>query len=59
MEYDYEAIVVGGGTTGGAAALRLAQQGMSVLLVDRGEPIGSKNLSGGVLWGNDLGKIRF
>lgn len=57
MDFDYETIVVGAGTTGGAAALKLAQAGSRVLLVDRGDPIGSKNMSGGVLWGNDLGEL--
>lgn len=50
-------IVVGAGVAGSSTAIRAAQKGLSVLLVDRGDPIGSKNLSGGVLWGNDLAHI--
>lgn len=42
---------------GNAAAIKAAQEGLNVLLVDRGKPIGSKNLSGGILWGHWLDKI--
>ncbi len=54
---DYDAIVVGAGNAGSAAAITMASKGLSVLLVDRSDPPGTKNLSGGVLWGNDLAKI--
>ncbi|MGC8645513.1 MAG: FAD-dependent oxidoreductase [Thermoplasmata archaeon] len=54
---DYDAIVVGAGNAGSAAAIAMASKGLNVLLVDRSDPPGAKNLSGGVLWGNDLAKI--
>ncbi len=54
---DYDAIVVGAGNAGSAAAITMASKGLSVLLVDRSDPPGAKNLSGGVLWGNDLAHI--
>ena len=54
---DYDAIVVGAGNAGSAAAITMASKGLSVLLVDRSDPPGAKNLSGGVLWGNDLAQI--
>jgi electron transfer flavoprotein-quinone oxidoreductase len=54
---DYDAIVVGAGNAGSAAAISMASKGLSVLLVDRSDPPGAKNLSGGVLWGNDLAQI--
>ena len=57
IKIDYDAIVIGAGVAGSSAAIRLAKNGNSVLLLDRGEPIGSKNMSGGVLWGNDLAQI--
>lgn len=57
MMDDMDAIVVGAGMAGNAAALKMAQEGLDVLLVDRGKPIGSKNLSGGVLWGHDIAEI--
>lgn len=53
----FQCIVVGGGFAGCAAAIRLAQKGVKVLLVERGDEGGAKNLSGGILWGNDLAKV--
>ncbi|MEA3143868.1 MAG: electron transfer flavoprotein-quinone oxidoreductase [Thermoplasmata archaeon] len=53
----FQCIVVGGGFAGCAAAIRLAQKGVKVLLVERGDEGGAKNLSGGILWGNDLARI--
>ena len=57
MADDFDAIVVGAGMAGSAAAIRLAQGGANVLLVERGAEAGTKNLSGGLLWGNDLARI--
>ncbi|MGQ0534563.1 MAG: FAD-dependent oxidoreductase [Methanobacteriota archaeon] len=57
MGEDLDCIVIGAGVTGSAAAIKLAKEGASVLLVDRAAPIGAKNLSGGVLWGHELDKI--
>jgi len=54
---DYDAIVVGAGNAGSAAAIAMASKGLNVLLVDRSDPPGAKNLSGGVLWGNDLARV--
>src|SRR6266540_3047120 len=49
-EPDFEVIVIGAGIAGCVAAYQLARQGRSVLLIERGEAPGSKNLSGGVLY---------
>jgi len=57
MGDDFDAIVVGAGMAGSAAAIRLAQGGANVLLLERGAEPGTKNLSGGVLWGHDLDRI--
>ncbi|HTS32633.1 MAG TPA: FAD-dependent oxidoreductase [Thermoplasmata archaeon] len=57
MADDFDVIVVGAGMAGTAAAIRLAQGGANVLLLERGAEAGTKNLSGGVLWGNDLARI--
>jgi electron transfer flavoprotein-quinone oxidoreductase len=57
MADDFDAIVVGAGMAGSAAAIRLAQGGANVLLAERGAEAGVKNLSGGVLWGHDLDRI--
>jgi electron transfer flavoprotein-quinone oxidoreductase len=53
----FTCIVVGGGIAGCSAAIRLAQQGVDVCLVERADEGGAKNLSGGILWGDDMAKI--
>jgi electron transfer flavoprotein-quinone oxidoreductase len=57
MGDDFDVIVVGAGMAGSAAAIRLAQGGANVLLLERGAEPGAKNLSGGILWGQDLDRI--
>jgi len=57
MEDKFDAIIVGAGLAGSAAALKLAQAGLEVVLIDRGPYPGSKNLSGGVLYGNVLNEL--
>jgi len=49
-EPDFDVIVVGAGVAGCVTAYQLARQGRSVVLIERGEAPGSKNLSGGVLY---------
>lgn len=50
VEPDFDVIVVGAGIAGCITAYQLAQQGRSVVLIERGEVSGSKNLSGGVMY---------
>ncbi|MCI4325791.1 MAG: FAD-dependent oxidoreductase [Thermoplasmata archaeon] len=57
MADDFDVIVVGAGMAGCAAAIRLAKGGANVLLLERGAQPGTKNLSGGILWGHDLDAI--
>ncbi|MBM7624730.1 FAD-dependent oxidoreductase [Sporohalobacter salinus] len=45
----YDAVVVGAGPAGSAAAISLAQNNLSVALIERGEKPGSKNMFGGSL----------
>ena len=45
----YDAIVVGAGPAGTSAALIMAQKGLKVLLLERGDVPGAKNMFGGML----------
>ncbi len=50
VEPDFDVIVIGAGVAGCVTAYQLAQAGRSVVLIERGESAGSKNLSGGVFY---------
>jgi electron transfer flavoprotein-quinone oxidoreductase len=53
-EYEhYEAIVVGAGPGGAAAAARLAEHDVETLVLERGVDAGSKNVSGGLLYAEE------
>ncbi len=54
---DFDAIVVGAGPAGSAAAIELARAGRSVCLIERGPFPGSKNMYGGVVYGRILDTI--
>ena len=47
---EFDAIVVGAGLAGSAAALTMANRGLEVLMIERGSFPGSKNVFGGVLY---------
>jgi len=49
-EDSFDAIVVGAGPAGSACAYTLAKEGKNVLLLERGNTAGSKNVSGGRLY---------
>lgn len=53
----YDAIVVGAGPAGSAAALTMAQNNLSVLLLERGKYPGSKNMYGGTIYSNPTAQI--
>jgi electron transfer flavoprotein-quinone oxidoreductase len=57
IEERFDAIVVGAGMAGNAAAYTMAARGMKVLQLERGEYAGSKNVQGGILYANMLEKI--
>ena len=54
---DYDAIVVGAGLAGSTTAYCLAKAGLSVLVLERGDTPGSKNLTGGRLYAHSLEKV--
>ena len=57
MSDDFDIIIIGAGIAGTACALRCVRAGLSVLLIERGELPGSKNLSGGRLYTHALGEL--
>jgi len=57
IEERFDAIVVGAGMAGNAAALTLAQRGLKVLQLERGEYSGSKNVQGAILYADMLEKL--
>ncbi|MCL4328209.1 MAG: FAD-dependent oxidoreductase [Candidatus Thermoplasmatota archaeon] len=54
---EFDAIIVGAGPAGSSAAIKLASSGLTTLLVEKADPPGSKNVSGGIMWGNELGGV--
>lgn len=57
MDEKFDCIIVGAGVAGLAAAMTLARNNLKFLLIEKGEFPGSKNVSGGVLWGSDLARL--
>ena len=53
----FDAIVVGAGPSGNAAAYTMAKAGLNVLQIERGEYSGSKNVQGAILYADALEKI--
>jgi electron transfer flavoprotein-quinone oxidoreductase len=57
MTERFDAIVVGAGPAGNAAAYTLAKGGLSVLQIERGETPGTKNVQGAILYSHALEDI--
>ncbi|MGD8192426.1 FAD-dependent oxidoreductase [Brevibacillus ginsengisoli] len=57
MSEQYDAIIVGAGVAGCVAGYILAKEGLDVLIVERGNFAGSKNMTGGRLYTHSLEKI--
>ena len=56
-ETDFDAIVVGSGCAGAVAAYELAKAGKSVLVVERGNYAGAKNMTGGRIYSHSLKEV--
>ena len=54
---DFDAIVVGAGCAGSVAAYELAKAGKSVLVVERGNFAGAKNMTGGRIYAHALKEV--
>ncbi len=57
MDLAFDVAIVGAGPAGISAACVLAEKGLKTIVFERGEYAGAKNISGGVLYGNDLAQI--
>ena len=57
MKEAFDVAIVGAGPAGISAACILADAGIKTIVFERGEYPGSKNMSGGVLYGHDLAQI--
>ncbi len=56
-EDKFDAIIVGGGLAGCTAGYLLAQAGLEVLVIEKGNFSGSKNMTGGRLYAHSIEKI--
>lgn len=57
MEDRFDAIVVGAGPAGSVASYCMAKEGLNVLLIERGNTPGSKNMTGGRLYAHSLNRV--
>src|ERR1700737_5413692 len=56
-EEKFDAVGVGAGPAGSAAAITMAKAGLQVALLERGQKPGSKNVMGGILYNHYLEEI--
>ncbi|MDD5701250.1 MAG: FAD-dependent oxidoreductase [Dehalococcoidales bacterium] len=57
MKESFDVAIVGAGPAGASAACLLADAGIKTIVFERGEYPGAKNMSGGVLYGYNLGQV--
>ena len=57
MEEKFDVIIVGAGLAGNIAAYLLAKEGLEVIVIERSEAIGAKNVTGGRMYSHSLEKI--
>ena len=53
----FDVIVVGAGPAGATVGYALATAGLRVLVVERGQSAGSKNVSGGLLYAKPVAEV--
>ncbi len=53
----FDAVIIGAGPAGATAAYVLAKGGANVLVIERGNYAGAKNMTGGRLYGHSLEKV--
>lgn len=55
----FDAVIVGGGSAGLAALMELSRLGIQAVLLESGKPVGSKNVTGGILYSKNYpdGKV--
>lgn len=57
MDEEFEVLIIGAGPSGIAAAITLAKAGLEVVVLERGEYAGAKNVYGGILFTHQLLKL--
>ncbi|BAE85575.1 FAD-dependent oxidoreductase [Desulfitobacterium hafniense] len=57
MSNKFDVIIVGAGPAGSSAAIMAAQAGLKVLVIERGEYVGAKNMTGGMLLSQVLNEV--
>ena len=56
-EEKFDSIIVGGGLAGLSAAYKMVQEGLNVVVVERGNYSGAKNMTGGRIYTHSLEKL--
>lgn len=57
MMENFDAVVVGAGPAGCAAALTMARAGLNILVLERGQYVGAKNMWGGAFFGPVMSEL--